>query len=93
MVFLVSPSKPESTAAAMRISTIVAVSCSHRIFSGVRPPRSMSSFTPYLLLFSSTCVGVRPVSEEEASSFKTAWVSIVCQFMFCFRFPDKCNLF
>ncbi len=86
MVFLVSPSKPESTAAAMRMSTIVAVSCSHRIFSGVRPPRSMSSFAPCLARCASTCAELSPVSVDEANSFKAVWVSMVCQFIDLFPF-------
>ncbi len=89
IVFFVSPSKPATTAAPMRMSTIVAVICSHKIWNAVRPPRSINSFAPYLVLFSLTCVEVNPVSEDDENSSSADFVSSVCQFIF---FPFR-NVF
>ena len=85
MEFFVSPSKPATTAAPIRIKTIVAVICSHKIWNAVRPPRSISSFAPYLALFSFTCVEVSPVSDDEENSSSAVFVSSMCQFII-FRF-------
>ncbi len=46
IVFFQSPSSPAITAAPIRISTMVAVICSQKIFNGVRPPFSTSSLGP-----------------------------------------------
>ncbi len=40
------PSKPETTAAAIRMRTMVLVNCCQRMRSGCFPPRSISSFVP-----------------------------------------------
>ena len=50
----------EITAAASRISTMVAVNCSHKMRQGVRPPRSTSSFGPYCRSRSAASAALNP---------------------------------
>ncbi len=58
------PSSPDTTAAAIRISTIVLEICSQNILNGDLPPRSLNSFGPY----SASRRAASPASRPESSA-------------------------
>ena len=75
------PKKPEMTAAATRIKTMVAVNCSHKILKGLRPPCSASSLGPTCWRRVVTSVGVKPLMESLFNSFAVSFVVRWYQFM------------
>ena len=79
-VSVVLPSSAEMTAAAIRISTMILVNCSHRIFQGFLPPRSSSSLAPNCGAGAAApAASLRPVRGRFAETAVDSATVMVCQ--------------
>jgi len=84
---LYSCRKSMITAAMIRISTIVSLSCSKMIFHGLLVPRSISSFAPYFCWRMVTSFVARPLSRLLSSSFRISCGCLANQFFIQHPFP------
>ncbi len=75
------PSNPETTAATIRIRTIVCVNCSSSMRKGPLPACSCNSLGPYCRKRDVTSAAVRPFSDVDSAA-STSSFDLVCQSFF-----------